>query len=80
MKKKTIWAIATIMGLSFLALLFLQIRYISEMVSMKKEQFDESVNRSLNQVSRNLSSMRHCVSWNRTSAPPTVSGWPAIRW
>ena len=54
MKKKTIWAIATIMGLSFLALLFLQIRYISEMVSMKKEQFDESVNRSLNQVSRNL--------------------------
>ena len=54
MKKKTIWTIATIMGLSFLALLFLQIRYISEMVNMKKEQFDESINRSLNQVSRNL--------------------------
>ena len=54
MKKKTIWTIATIMGLSFLALLFLQIKYISEMVSMKKEQFDESINRSLNQVSRNL--------------------------
>ncbi len=54
MKKKTIWSIATIMGLSFLALLFLQIKYISEMVGMKKEQFDESVKRSLNQVSRNL--------------------------
>ena len=54
MKKKTIWTIATIMGLSFLALLFLQIKYISEMVDMKKEQFDESINRSLNQVSRNL--------------------------
>ena len=54
MKKKTIWSVATIMGLSFLALLFLQIKYISEMVAMKKEQFDESVNRSLNQVSRNL--------------------------
>ncbi len=54
MKQKTIWIVSTIMGLSFLALLFLQIRYISEMVSMKKEQFDESVNRSLNQASRNL--------------------------
>jgi len=54
MKKKTIWAVATIMGLSFLALLFLQLRYISEMVTMKKEQFDESVKRSLDQVSRNL--------------------------
>ena len=54
MKKKTIWAIATIMGLSFLALLLLQLRYISEMVTMKKEQFDESVKRSLDQVSRNL--------------------------
>jgi two-component system phosphate regulon sensor histidine kinase PhoR len=54
MKKKTIWTIATIMGLSFLALLFLQIKYIDEMVRMKKEQFDESVNRSLNQASRNL--------------------------
>ena len=54
MKKKTIWAVATIMGLSFLALLFLQLKYIDEMVSMKKEQFDESVTRSLDQVSRNL--------------------------
>ena len=54
MKKKTIWTIATIMGLSFLARLFLQIKYIDEMVRMKKEQFDESVNRSLYQASRNL--------------------------
>ena len=54
MKKKTIWTIATIMGLSFLALLFLHIKYIDEMVRMKKEQFDESVNRSLYQASRNL--------------------------
>ena len=44
MKKRTIWTIATIMGLSFLALLYLQLRYIQEMVDMKKEQFDESVN------------------------------------
>lgn len=42
------------MGLSFLALLFLQLNYIQEMVDMKKEQFDESVNRALYQASRNL--------------------------
>ena len=54
MKKSTIWAIATIMGLSFLGLLYLQLSYIEEMAKMKKEQFDESVNRSLYQASRNL--------------------------
>jgi len=54
MKKRTIWIIATIMGLSFLALLYLQLKYIQEMVDMKKEQFDESVNRALYQASRNL--------------------------
>ena len=42
------------MGFSFLALLFLQLSYIQEMVNMKKEQFDESVNRALYQASRNL--------------------------
>jgi two-component system phosphate regulon sensor histidine kinase PhoR len=54
MKKKTIWIIAFIMGFSFLALLFLQIQYIKEMANMKKEQFDESVNRALTQASRNM--------------------------
>ena len=54
MKKRTIWIIATIMGLSFLALLSLQLQYIKEMAEMKKEQFDESVNRALYQASRNL--------------------------
>ena len=54
MKKSTIWIIAVIMGFSFLALLFLQFSYVDEMVKMKKEQFDESVNRALYQASRNL--------------------------
>ena len=54
MKKSTIWIIAVIMGFSFLALLFLQFSYVEEMVKMKKEQFDESVNRSLYQASRDL--------------------------
>ena len=54
MKKSTIWIISIIMGFSFLALLYLQLSYIEEMAKMKKEQFDESVNRSLYQASRNL--------------------------
>lgn len=54
MKKKTIWIIAIIMGLSFVVLLGLQLTYIQEMANMKKEQFDESVNRALYQASRNL--------------------------
>lgn len=42
------------MGLSFLVLLFMQIKYIEEMVHMKKEQFDESVTKALSQAARNL--------------------------
>ena len=42
------------MGLSFLGLLLLQLNYIEEMAEMKKEQFDESVNRALYQASRNM--------------------------
>ena len=54
MKKSTIWTIAIVMGLSFLGLLYLQLSYIEDMAKMKKEQFDESVNRALYQASRNL--------------------------
>lgn len=54
MKKKTIWAIAAIMGISFLGLLYLQLMYMSSMAQMKREQFDESVNRALYRASRNL--------------------------
>ncbi len=42
------------MGTSFLGLLYLQLKYAQEMVIMKREQFDESVNRALYQASRNL--------------------------
>ena len=54
MKKTTLWIVAALMVLSFLTLLFIQIKYIDEMVTMKKEQFDESVNKALYQASRNL--------------------------
>lgn len=54
MKKSTIWTIALIMGVSFIALLWVQVSYIEEMTKMKREQFDESVTRALYQASRNL--------------------------
>lgn len=66
MKKKTIWTIAIIMGFSFLGLLFLQLKYIQAMVDMKKEQFDESVNRALYQASRTWSSTRLCAILRKT--------------
>lgn len=54
MKKRTIWTVAILMGVSFLILLGMQLTYIRAMANMKKEQFDESVNRALYQSSRNL--------------------------
>ena len=54
MKKSTIWIIAIIMGASFLALLYLQTRYFDDVFNMRREQFDESVSRSLYQAARNV--------------------------
>lgn len=52
MKKSTIWILGIVMGFSFLSLLYLQVSYIEEMVKMRNEQFDDSVQRSLYQVSK----------------------------
>ena len=54
MKKSTIWILSIVMGLSFLSLLYLQVKYIEEMVKMRKEQFDESVQRSLVSACKNV--------------------------
>lgn len=54
MKKSTIWVIAVVMGISFLALLSLQAKYFEEVINMRKEQFETSVTRSLYQAARNL--------------------------
>ena len=54
MKKSTIWFIAVLMGGSFIALLYLQFRYFNEVVEMRKDQFSESVHRSLYITSRIL--------------------------
>lgn len=54
MRKSTIWILGIVMGASFLSLLYLQVKYIEEMVRMRNEQFDVSVKRSLYQVSKNV--------------------------
>jgi len=54
MKKSTIWILGIVMGLSFLSLLFLQVSYMEETVKMRREKFDESVQRSLDQACRNM--------------------------
>jgi two-component system phosphate regulon sensor histidine kinase PhoR len=54
MKKATIWTISGIMGFSLVMLLYLQVSYIEKVFKIRKDQFDESVIRSLDQVSHNL--------------------------
>ena len=54
MKKSTIAILGIIMSCSFIALLSLQVRYIEEIVSMRHEQFDESVKRSLYNAAHRL--------------------------
>lgn len=54
MKKSTIWVLAGIMAVAFFGLLYLQITYLRELTNMRGEQFNEAVNRSLSQISRNL--------------------------
>ena len=54
MKKSTIWCISIIMGLCFAALLYLQVRYFEQVIRIRKEQFDSSVNRSLSQVAEKM--------------------------
>lgn len=54
MKKSTIWLLAVIMFTAFLALLFLQVRYMRTTLSARTAQFDEAVKRSLSEVSDQL--------------------------
>ncbi len=54
MRRSAIWMISIGMGISFVVLLILQGRYSQMMVRMRKDQFDESVKRSLDQASHDL--------------------------
>ncbi len=54
MKRNGYYIIGFVVSLCFLVLLFLQGRYAHLMIRMRRDQFDESVKRSLNQASRDL--------------------------
>lgn len=51
MKKSTIWLLAVIMAITFVALLYFQMTYLDNMVRMRDQQFSESVMRSLHATS-----------------------------
>ncbi len=54
MKRTTIIVISLVIGISFFGLLLLQGRIVQSMVKLRKEQFDETVFRALDQTSRDL--------------------------
>ncbi|MBQ8968974.1 MAG: HAMP domain-containing histidine kinase [Bacteroidaceae bacterium] len=54
MKRWVLWVISISIGVSFVVLLLLQSQYTGMMVKMRKDQFDESVKRSLDQASHDL--------------------------
>ncbi len=54
MKKHTIWLLAIIMGITFSGLLYMQLLYMKNVVTLRDEYFSQGVKRSLYEVSRML--------------------------
>mgnify|MGYP004649848203 CR=1 FL=1 len=54
MRKSTIWLLAVVMAFAFACLLYLQINYVNIILKTRSEQFNETVKRSLHQVSKSL--------------------------
>ena len=54
MRKSTIWLLALVMIFAFTGLLYLQVNYVIIILKKSSEQFNETVKRSLHQVSKNL--------------------------
>ncbi len=54
MKKSTITILAIVMGVSFVSLLGLQMRYIEEIISRRRAHFEESVSRSLYETAHQM--------------------------
>lgn len=54
MNRKTIWIISVIIGVSFLVLLYLQLHNAVTLVSLRRQELDENVTRSLNQASHDM--------------------------
>lgn len=52
MKRWVIWAICLTMGVNFIVLLYLQLIYARTMITVRREQFNEGVFRSLDAASR----------------------------
>ncbi len=79
MKKSTIWLLTVIMAVTFAGLLYIQIMYVKNIVTIRNEQFAESVRRSLYAVSSELeqAETRHFleedVAQIRSSVLPTYS-------
>lgn len=54
MKKTSIIILTTIMGISFVCLLVLQVHYIDEILSLRRQHFESAVSRSLYEVAHKL--------------------------
>ena len=54
MRKSTIWLLALVMVFAFGGLLYLQVTYVSIILKTSNDQFNETVTRSLLEVSKNL--------------------------
>ncbi|MDD2437079.1 MAG: HAMP domain-containing sensor histidine kinase [Massilibacteroides sp.] len=54
MRKSTVWLLAVVMVFAFAGLLYLQVTYVTIILKTSSEQFNETVKRSLQQVSKNL--------------------------
>lgn len=54
MKRTTIWTIAILMGVSFLALLYLQAAYLHDAIELRKSEIETSVSRALSTVGRQI--------------------------
>lgn len=54
MKKSVIWILVCVMAIAFFGLLSMQLKYFSIFIKERSTQFDESIRRSLYQVSVNL--------------------------
>ena len=73
MKRSYIWCICVVIGVSFLALLYLQSRYATAIVRMRRQQFEENVFRSLDMASRDLEKAETFrMSGRSTMLPPST--------
>lgn len=54
MKKRVIWTIGVIMALTFVGLIYTQVKYFDEVVNTRQEQFDETIGRVLFVAARNI--------------------------